>query len=251
MDVIFIRLIPDMPRSTPTFAVLLVVCCCVSLAQDARAGLAADITTCTVSLDGKLILVHISADALEDELSHPSVDQSQRVEIRRLRAIYSQSGLYRNNSSTKPLWTYDGPLGVNIIIAPDGQHLIIEGDWTSNEYGLSAVTFVRNGMVTRYYHDTEIIPQWMLKALLNGLSPPACAKTFFNPTMMTYTIRTNQNEEIIFGVKSGGIIDVRSPFPFFYAIALTVPSIIVSLILIRWRQQRASVRTAGLSEAAT
>ena len=102
--------------------------------------------------------------------------------------------------------------------------------------------FMRHGKPIRSYYDVEIIPQWTLKAMLNGWGPPTCNETFFDPKRMTYTIQTNQREEIVFDIKSGNIIDVQSPFRILYAIALAVLSAMLGLLVALWRRRRWEAR---------
>ncbi len=170
-------------------------------------------------------------------MSRTSLSELEKIAICEIRAKYSQSGLYRNDGSAEPLWTYDGRWGSGTpIIAPDGEHVIFEGDWTDDEYGFRAVEFTFKGKTIRAYSDLEIIPHWLLKATLNGLSPPSCWQTSFNPEQMTYTIRTNQGEDIVFDVKSGEIIEIRSPFPIVYGVAFLATATLITIGIVRWRR---------------
>jgi hypothetical protein len=214
--------------------VVTILCCVLPDCTTAQAGLSYWFTNIAVSENQRFVLVSISGNPLEDELSH-AYDDFHRDEIRRIRAKYSDSGLYSNDGSVAPLWTYDGRWGSGEpIIAPDGEHVIFEGDWTSDEFGFRAVDFTRRGTTIRSYVYTEIIPQWILKAVLNGFSPPACVRTSFDPNQMTYAMRTNQGEAIVFDVKSGKVIDVRSPFSLLYGVALVALTTMFSIIIACW-----------------
>lgn len=218
-----------------------VVATCMSLycCGAAIAGLKHPGTWSAESSDGKYVFVMLSPLPIEEDIRYPE----DEVEIRAIRSTYSKSGLYLHGHAEKPLWSYDGPwLSSTPIIAPDGEHLIFPGGWTGDEYAHDAVMFMRHGKPIRSYYDVEIIPQWRLKAMLNGWEPPTCDETFFDPKRMTYTIRTNQREEIVFDIKGGNIIDVQSPFPILYAIALAVLSAMLGLLVALWRRRRREAR---------
>ena len=167
---------------------------------------------------------------IEEDIRDPADDP----EIRWIRRTYSKSGLYRNDGSTEPIWEYDGLwLNESIIIAPDGEHLILPGGWTGDEHQWNAVLFMRREQTLGHYYAEDIVSQWILQTVLNGFKPPRCVGTSFNSRQMTYTIRTNQGEEFVFDVTSGRIIESRSPFPELYAVAVVV-LISFSVILVAW-----------------
>ncbi len=165
-----------------------------------------------------------------------------KADIERSRTIrdqYPKSGLYLNDGSNKPLWDYGGEWLRPVIVAPDGEHLVIPGEWINDDYSSRAVTFFQRDQVIRTYWDREIIPHYFLKAVVNGWSPPSCSDAWFEPERMTYTIRTNQHEEIVFDVISGAIIEVRSPFPTFYAVASVIFVACATPIVRRlWKRMR-------------
>ena len=186
--------------------------------------------------DKKHIFVMLSPLALEDDYRYAEeVD-----EIAWIRSTYPKSGLYLNNGSTTPAWTYSEGFWRHErpIIAPDGEHVIFPGDWTYDEYGLRAVEFMRCGVTIRTYSDADIIPQWRFKAMLNGFKPPACSHTYFDPVKMTYTIRTNQGEQFTFDVTTGEIVAIRSPFPFLYGVTTATMFALSVVLFARWRKKR-------------
>jgi hypothetical protein len=203
--------------------------------QTVFAGLSSLGTNTKHSPDGRFILVNICPESLEEELAACS-SESGRIKTRSIRATYPKSGLYRNDDAKKPLWTYEGRWAVNPIIAPDGQYVIFEGDWTWDKYGLHAVEFTRNGKTIREYLDVDMITQWRLKALLNGRTPPSCTRTYFDSRRMTYTMRTSQGEEFTFDVTTGDIVHVDSPFPTLYGTTLAGVATVVGVIVCWWRK---------------
>jgi hypothetical protein len=203
----------------------------------AFAGLSWWLSDVAVSQDERFILVSISEDPLEVEVTH-AYDDHRKELIRDIRSRYSVSGLYRNDGSAKPLWTDDGRWYGQPIIAPDGAHVIYEGNWKNDPYGARAVAFTKRGITLRLYDSSQVIPQFVLKAVLNGLSPPDCSSTTFRAKEMTYTVRTNQGEEIDFDVTTGDVIAVRSPFPTYFAIVGILLARLVGIYIEQWRRKR-------------
>lgn len=209
----------------------------VSPSAIAFAGLSWWLSDIAVSQDEHFILVSISEDPLEVEVTHAR-DKHRKKLIREIRSTYSDSGLYRNDGSTTPLWTDDGRWYGQPIIAPDGEHVIYTGSWVADPFGVQAVAFTKRGRMLRSYDSSQVIPQFILKAVLNGFSPPDCSGTTFRAKEMTYTIRTNQGEEIDFDVITGNVIAVRSPFPTYFAIAGILLASLVGIYMERWRRKK-------------
>jgi hypothetical protein len=226
--------------------VLRIVVCChllgVSLTVSVSAGLNEYGTRMTRSSDEQFILVRIHPDrTTAEELSNPGLNELEKTRIRSIRSAYAESGLYRNDGSTTPIWIYDGEWcsGDGPIIAPDGMHVIFPGRWLHDEYASTAVAFRRNGILLRSYNDTDLIKPYYMKAVLNGLRAPTCKDAYFDAQNMTYTIRTNQNEELVFDVTTGAIVSKRSPFYALYVVAAvtTLMFIVAAAIWLRrrWR----------------
>jgi hypothetical protein len=206
------------------------------------AGLSEWFTESAESEDGKYILVTISDRPLDVELADDRLNAAEREHTEYLRTTYPTCGLYRNDGSTTPLWTYDGRWSSDLVIAPDGECAIFPGDWTRYEYGTQAVTFMRRGQQLRSYTDQELIPGWIMKAVLNGFTPPNCVGTDFNSQKMIYIIRTNQHEEFTFDVTTGELIEFHSPFPAYFAVAGVTMCGLVALA-IYWMRPKKRPRT--------
>jgi hypothetical protein len=198
----------------------------------ADAGLSHPVTWRSVSEDGKLVFVMISPLPIDQDIRDPFDEE----EIRWIRATYPKSGLYLSVNSTQPLWEYHGPwLNPSVIIAPDGEHLIFPGGWTWDEYSHNAVMFMHRGQVLGSYYDQEIIPNWIVKAVLNGFAAPSCAGTNFDSERMTYVIRTNQGEQIVFDVTTGKVIGFHSTFATLYTVTAVGLGALVIAFIFRWR----------------
>jgi len=217
----------------------------VILTTQAAAGLPHPRCWTSISDDGRFIFVMLSPLTFGEETSHPSFDQYDIAASREIREKYQKSGLYRNDGSRQLLWEYTEEWHARpVIVAPDGEHLIFPGDWTHDEYGIRVVEFTRRGQLVRQYRDYEIIPQYLFKSILNGLSCPTCSGTWFDPANMTYGVSTNQNEKIIFDVRTGELVARHSPFPMYYAAAGAVAMLLV-VALIAHRRRRRIERATG------
>lgn len=214
------------------------LCVCLALfavQTTAFAGLSEWFTETAVSGDGKYILVTISNRPLDVELNDDRLDEAEKDRVEYVRSLYPKCGLYRNDGSNTPLWTYDGRWSGDPIVAPDGEHVIFPGAWTSNKYEFQAVEFTRRGKTIRSYDDSDIIPAWLLKFLASGKRGPRCDGYWFDPATMTFTIRTNQSEEFTFDVRTGEIVSTRSPFPLYISVigVFMVTMIATPIFLVR------------------
>lgn len=211
------------------------------LSENVQAGLSRLISKEVESGDGRFVLVLVADQTLDEDLS-AALDQQEAADVRRIRATYPESGLYYNDGSAKPLWTFpsSGWYG-SPIIAPDGEHVIFEGSWTHDDEGYEsrAVEFTKRGQVIRTYFDTNFIQPYRLKFLFNGWRPPTCAETRFDSGEMTYTIRTNQGEVFTFDVATGDLVKTSSPFPMYYGMAMTALAVPVALAIYgKWKKRR-------------
>ncbi len=79
----------------------------------------------------------------------------QKTSEQQIKSRYRQSGLYRNDDSTTPLWTV-GWYARNVLISSDGVYLITRGPWatTSND---EALTFFANGKLLRSYQIKDLV----------------------------------------------------------------------------------------------
>jgi hypothetical protein len=237
----------EMIRMTPSFlwfafasAVLLF-----GTPSSALADISEWYTDAAESTDGRYLFVSLSNRPLDVELKDEGLTGEERDQIEHFRLYYPVSGMYLNDNSNTPLWKFDEPWRGEPIVAPDGEHVIFQGGWTSpsNEQDSQAVEFTRRGKSIRSHVVSDFISSWQLKRLLNGGRAPTCKSTNFDPAELTYTIATNQGEEYVFNVKNGKLLEVRSPFPLYYTIFGVVIAglIIAPAYWIRRRKARAGV----------
>ena len=73
----------------------------------------------------------------------------------KIRKIYKQSGLYKNDGSSTPLWTVDR-YAFEVFPCSDGEHLIQMGPWASSTDQL-AISFHKNGKIIKDYQIKDLI----------------------------------------------------------------------------------------------
>ncbi|MCY2989796.1 MAG: hypothetical protein NTY19_18265 [Planctomycetota bacterium] len=198
-----------------------------------KAGLVWEESWRIPSQDGRYLLVMVSPHAVDEDASR----QTREAEVREIRKTYKQSGLYRNDGSSEPLWTipYHIP-DYKVYIAPDGEHLVIAmeywGHTISNIPRGGVVFFYRKGEALASYRDHELIRCFALKWMANSLFNRGidCKEASFNPQSLTYTVTTSQSEEVVFDVTTGTIVRRWSPWPFYLGMPLVgVPLVVFGL----------------------
>jgi hypothetical protein len=82
-------------------------------------------------------------------------EQWSRYDSSNVRKTYPQSGLYRNDGSTTPLWRVDW-YSFSVFPSSDGVHLVQMGPWASDVEQL-AVAFYENGTLLKAYRIKDLI----------------------------------------------------------------------------------------------
>lgn len=219
--------------SRPRHQVLLVAAFSLALPRVAAAVLPHPASWKAVSSDGRYVLVMVSPLPVKQDAGHSAFDQS---EILQIRSKYTQSGLYRNDGSTEPLWTieYRGSMD-SVHIAPDGKHVILgDKDWLPS-WG-HVVSFYANGKRLAWYRDQELIYCFLTKGVCNNLLGrdfSACEEAHFDAQALTYTMKTNQGEVFTFDVTTGRLIRHSSPWLFYVGVPLILIPILVVAIWYR------------------
>lgn len=210
----------------------------ISLCGVAKAGLPHPGTWAETSDDDNFIFVMLSPLPIDEDI-HDLDEEDAKDEKRWIRSTYAKSGLYRNDGSSEPLWTWDRDwIDSGVVIAPNGEHLIFPGRWIYDEYETQAVEFTRHGQTIRKYTDVDLISNYILKRILNGLASIECTGTAFNPEQMTYSIWTSQGEEFVMDVTTGEVIAVRSPFPMLFTLTAIAMLVFIALVIGWWRSRR-------------
>jgi hypothetical protein len=211
--------------------------CVLGTAGPVLAGLVPRGTWREVTDDGKYVVVAICRQSLEEELAYQRTNSD--AEIRAIRATYPASGLYRNDGSTDPIWTFAvEPWPRSVEIAPDGIHAVLPGGWVDSVGG-TVVYLLRNGNVFREYDVEQIIPNLRLKVLANRGYMISCAGVSFDRENMTYTVVTEQGERTVIDVTTGAIVAHDSPWPqIVWSVAAVLAVMFIAVVAWIWTTVR-------------
>lgn len=154
------------------------------------------------SPNGEYIFVML---AREDDTS--AYNQThQIVKKEEIRSKYPQSGLYRNDGSSAPLWTVDW-YSFGVFVFSDGVHLVKLGPWAlSNNYSELALAFYRSGEETKRYSVSALVahPSSLPQSVSHYMW--ARSSSFDDHPTNRLHVETYNGERYIFDVTSGQII---------------------------------------------
>lgn len=153
-----------------------------------------------------------------------------------LRQKYAQSGLYRADDSTQPLWTVEWSTR-RVDLASDGHHLVRWGPWpTGNDYEELALAFYADGKQLQRYRVIDLVaePQQLPHSVSHYLW---LDDSHFDEHAMTLTLRTLNKESYSFDVQTGQLIEGTLPARhqnlwILLGIAITVLLVLIVLFLI-------------------
>jgi hypothetical protein len=171
----------------------------------------------------------------------PSLDESGAG--KEVRQAYPQSGMYRNDGSTDPLWTVDW-YAQAVELAADGVHLVRPGPWAwlrrdeakrIPDLDQEAVNFFAAGRLIRTYQIGELVDQpdrlpisvshfqWVASKQLSG--------------EFEYTVTTRDGNHFVFDIRTGAILsESRSVPPGRWWVVVAVPVVFVGAWLL-WRRR--------------
>lgn len=189
-----------------------------TLAPLLLAGLADPNSWSAESPNGEYVLVMIAASQTpEYDATSPRgvVDQK----ILQLRAKYTQSGLYRNDGSSVPLWTLpyrgcDHPLVLN-----DGQHVILANEHWRQSYNHVA-TFYAGGNKLASHQLENLASHYQFT--VRWIYWPECESFQLDEDRLELTLKTNQGETYVFDVTTGQVIYRSSRYPRLLGMACVV-----------------------------
>lgn len=181
-----------------------------------------------VSSDGQYVLVMISPLSAAEEVEFSDAD----ADVKMIRATYMQSGLYRNDGSTSPIWTIPfKDVTHEVYLGPQGKYLMLAHDGGSNWSGHLGhlVTFYSDGRELASYTDEKLFS--LVELGLPQVARSEYDNLAFDPQGMTFTIFGSQGVRIVFDVTSGQVIRHVSPVPMYVAAAILL---FTSLVVIGW-----------------
>jgi hypothetical protein len=193
---------------------------------------------------GEYVFVMIAPKPVEEDGKWEAEERVQ--EIKRIRASYTASGLYRNDGSRTPLWTVDW-YAYEVYPASDGVHLVRPGLsrlWSPLDCGDSAVEFYARGKRLCRYKIRELVdvPRLLISY---SVSAKWRAEEEFDDKTLRYSVRTVQGERFVFDAATGDMLEgsrlaawARSGGVFVALCAL----VLIALVY-RWRHRRRKIRT--------
>ncbi len=184
---------------------------------------------------GKYVFVMIRPISAEDETR--GEDEASSQEIRALRRTYTQSGLYRDDGSTTPLWTIDWS-EASVDVASDGVHLVRHAGWPLWDADREAVSFFANGKLIRSYKIKDLVghPKSLERSAFEIYW---CRDQKFDDSKLTYTIDTAEVKRFVFDVTTGEIISRWHPVQTVSAVILAVSGVLLLLLVASfWRKWR-------------
>lgn len=152
--------------------------------------------------DGRFLFVMIAPGTVENDAV--GWNEQKAAEIRAIRGTYAQSGLYRNDGTTTPLWTVDW-YSYDVDVAWDGIHLVRHGPWASSIQD-EAFSFFADGQLIRTYTVSDLVD---LKFLL-----PHSASHFqwsesqsLHNAFLRYYVTTKDGNHFVFDITNGSIVE--------------------------------------------
>ena len=135
------------------------------------------------------------------------IDKCTGIDIARR---YPQSGMYHKDDPSKPLWT-DSKCYQGSYMLPDGEHQVLIGPWASSVEQL-AVQFCRHGEIIADYPIKDLVDDQ--SKLIRSVSHVFWrSKTIFDDKASTLFIKTVDDNEFTFDIRSGRIINYRYDAP--------------------------------------
>jgi hypothetical protein len=196
------------------------------------------------SSDGRFLFVMIPRGTLDDEMRH--WNEETKAKIRAIRQTYTQSGLYRNDGSSTPLWTVDW-YAYDVDVASDGIHLVRDGPWASRT-DQEAFSFFADGKLVRTYAIAELIDlKFLLSHSVSHFQWSEGGR--LDDAALRYAVSTKDGNSFVFDVTNGSIVQETR-----HARALkwvgVVGVAVISIGLIALARHRRKVRGAGSPAAA-
>lgn len=122
-----------------------------------------------------------------------------------IRELYKQSGLYRNDGSSTPLWTVDW-YAFEVFPSSDGEHLIQMGPWASSTNEL-ALSFHKNGKQIKKYQIKNLVHDE--SKLMHTVSHFFWrSEVKYDDKNMVLFLKTTDNQTYKFSAKTGKIIPI-------------------------------------------
>jgi len=122
-----------------------------------------------------------------------------------MRKIYKQSGLYRNDGSSTPLWTVDW-YAFEVFPHFDGEHLVrMGGSWTASTDHL-AVSFYKNGKEIKSYRIKDLVHDESQLSRIIGYLYDWRGEIKYDSINAVLFLKTLDNQAYRFSIRTGEIL---------------------------------------------
>jgi hypothetical protein len=150
--------------------------------------------------DGQFVFVMLSIPG-----DRTAYGQGGAIQDEEIRAKYNRSGLYHNDDTVVPIWTVNW-YAFRVDITFDGKHLVRWGPWAFfDNYDELALEFYENGQLLKTYLVSDIVSD--PEKLPHSVSHYTwAAEAEFDENQKKLFLKTENGEEYLFDVTTGGII---------------------------------------------
>lgn len=134
----------------------------------------------------------------------------EEAKARRLKILqtYPQSGLYRNDGSTEPIWSVDW-YSMSVDVSSDGVHLIRRGPWATS-IADDAVSFYASGELLQRYRIRNLVDNpFLLEFTVSHFFWSSNRE--FDEARLEYMIETIDGNRFVFDVRTGEIVSASRP----------------------------------------
>lgn len=191
--------------------------------------------------NGEFLFVMLAQDIDDAYNQRGSVEEDEL-----LRQTYPQSGMYRNDGSTTPLWTVDWN-AFGVTLSDDGRHLVRWGPWPfQGNYFEIAVEFYRDGKLLRSYKVDDLVAMPM--ALPHSVSHYRWLEDAGDDlNNNTIWVQTYEGRRYVFDLTTGKVIEGRLPIKLTTLICGAGLAIVALPLGLGWRffQKRKAKRQAA------
>lgn len=148
---------------------------------------------------------------------------SRALQNEEIRSQYPQSGLYRNNGSTDPLWTIDWYSDI-VIVSSDGEHLVRVEIWPRYSDSDLVLAFYRNGEELNHFFCKDLVSevsklphtvshfQWVIEGRFDEENKLFWLETF-NEERHTFDITTGSISEYTLISQEDMVFIMKKPTP--------------------------------------
>jgi hypothetical protein len=173
----------------------------------------------------------------------PNPPEEDRGPWRSIREKYSQSGLYRNDGSTTPIWTVHW-YGFEAAPLSDSVHLVRRGPWATSSKS-EAVSFFANGKLLRTYTVSDLVA-------IPALMEHSVSHFFWRDDEQlhdqekTYLIMTKHGEHYLFDISTGDILSSYTPVRWLVNAGILLAIGIIGVVAFWWRRRKRRLHSRTL-----